>query len=481
MGNKGCTASLVFFFTLLYFNCLVVTVKASTIDTSSHRGSQVDLCADIVGPEWNLTKEGKSPCPNLVVWVPKKPLTEFVKLNEHNEVEGGFSVAVFCHAIHLLPFSVRPIFKPFVNEKGEMNGTYDQLVQHIEGQRCQAVAGDVTIRGNRAQYVSFTVPYLSAEIYMLVRATNEWNQTLWTFLKPFSITLWFALVCACILTGIALALLEYRAGNRKFGGPFYRQLIMVIWFPISTFFFHEGKIRNKCSKVVLVVWLCMIFIVLEIFTATLSSWLTLDQLRPTLPTNYEHVGYPRGSFIKDLIMEKYKCKGKLPLNGFEEFEKALSNGSVNAIFDHLPYIDLFLAKYGSGYMKYGPIQQEAGIAFALPIGSELLEPFSRSVINVVESDIMTDMKRKYLGLSTPYKPQPNQALPKNLDVQSFIGLFIFMAIVCIAAIILSEILLRRKNTKVGIEEDEEPVDQISGQVQVKINEDNRCIYIFLGA
>ena len=107
-------------------------------------------------------------------------------------------------------------------------------------QTCQAVAGDTTIRGNRAQYVDFTIPYLSAEVYMLVRATHEWNQTLWTFLRPFTQRLWITIIFASIITGFALAILEYRASNPKFASPLYRQLVMVIWFPISTFFFHEG-------------------------------------------------------------------------------------------------------------------------------------------------------------------------------------------------------------------------------------------------
>ncbi|GJV61880.1 extracellular solute-binding protein 3 [Tanacetum coccineum] len=287
--------------------------------------------------EHNEARE-KSKIPTLELWCSKKTVNHvrLVKVNEYNEVEGGFSIAIFCYALRSLPYNVQPIFKPFINDKGEMNGTYDQLLKHIEGQ--------------------------------------------------------FDNKC------FALAVLEYRASNPKFASPLYRQLVMVIWFPISTFFFHEGKILNRCSKVVLVMWLCMIFIVVQIFTATLSSWLTLDQLSPRLPTSYENVGYQGGSFIKDLIIQRYNCSG----------EKT---------------------HYGSEYMKFGPINQESGIAFAFASGSPLLQPFSRAVINVTESETMMDMKKKYLGFSTHNKPQPNQPLPQSLDVQSFIGLFIFMGIV----------------------------------------------------
>nr|GEW15777.1 extracellular solute-binding protein, family 3 [Tanacetum cinerariifolium] len=342
---KGQVVALVFLITLFVY-CMVDSVKGAILDTSNRqRGStgNVDLC---LGPEWNMTKQGESPCPTLVVWVPRKTgFTEFVKINSHHEVEGGFSIAVFCYALRLLPYNIQPIFKPFINESGKMNGSYDQLLRHIEGQ---------------------------------------------------------------------------------------------------------------------------------IFTATLSSWLTLDQLSPRLPSSFEKAGYQSGSFIKDLIMEQYNCSGNnlMALHGYEDFKNALSDGSVNAVFDLVAYIDIFLSKYGSEYMKFGPITQEPGIAFAFPRGSPLLQDFSRAVINVTESEVMMEMKRNYLGFSTSdHKKQHTQALPQSLDVKSFIGLFVLMAIITIVAIISSEISLMHKNNKVGTVE-EEPKEEalISEQVQIQIHD-----------
>ncbi|GJZ55384.1 hypothetical protein Tco_0610577 [Tanacetum coccineum] len=157
----------------------------------------------------------------------------------------------------------------------------------------------------------------------------------------------------------------------------------------------------------------------------------------------------------------------MALNGYEDFKNALSDGSVNAVFDLIAYIDIFLSKYGSEYMKFGPITQEPGIAFnefpdficliskAFPRGSPLLQDFSRAVINVTESEVMMEMKRNYLGFSTSdHKKQHTQALPQSLDVKSFIGLFVLMAIITIVAIISSEISLMHKNNKVGTVEEE---------------------------
>ncbi|KAL7592375.1 hypothetical protein Lser_V15G33370 [Lactuca serriola] len=483
MDHKKCSVSLVFLVAMLCV-CRIDLVKASIVtteksftqeayskhgfrkgmmsgaiqDTSSRWRRSIqeqgdsgheDVCADIIGPEWNISKKRKSPCPRLFVWVPKKDgFTEFVKVNEKSKLEGGFSIAIFCHALHVLPYSVQPIFIPFVDDHGKSNGDYDQLVKHIENKTCQAVAGDITIRVNRAQYVDFTTPYLNSEVYVLAHAAHQWNQTLWTFFRPFTWRLWITIVAVCLLTGVALAILEYREKNLSFSGPIYTQLIMVIWFPISAFFFHEGKIQNKCSKVVLVIWLSMIFIVIQIFTATLSSWLTLDQLRP-LPPTFENIGYQTGSFFKEHIAQKFNRSDKqlFPLKSIEEYKSALTNNQVSVIVDELPYIELFLAKYGSRYMKYGPINQESGIAFAFPRESLLLREFSKAVIKVTESQIMMETKTKYLGFSNDTS-QSNQTPPQSLDVQSFIGLFIFMGTVIIAAIITSEISIMRRNKKV---------------------------------
>ncbi|KAJ0752246.1 putative solute-binding protein family 3/ domain of MltF [Helianthus annuus] len=197
-------------------------------------------------------------------------------------------------------------------------------------------------------------------------------------------------------------------------------------------------------------WLSMIFIIVQIFTATLSSWLTIDQLHPKFPSSFENVGYQFGGYVNDYIIQKYNSSGKnlLPLKSIVEYTNAFENGSINAIFDELPYIDLFLAKYGSDYMKVGPLNQQAGHAFAFPLDSPLVKDFSRAVVNVTESEIMMIMKEKYFGFDVPNGSQSKQALPQSLDIHSFIGLFIFTGILTIVAIILSESSIRRTKNKI---------------------------------
>ena len=54
----------------------------------------------------------------------------------------------------------------------------------------------------------------------------------------------------------------------------------------------------------------------------------------------------------------------------EEYHNALSlgsnNGGVAAIFDEIPYIKIFLQKYGCKYDMVGPTYKTDGLAFVSP-------------------------------------------------------------------------------------------------------------------
>ncbi|KAM0021001.1 putative solute-binding protein family 3/ domain of MltF [Helianthus debilis subsp. tardiflorus] len=177
----------------------------------------------LFGTKWkNDFKKTHNQCRTLKVWAPKKTVfTEFVNVNDNGELKGGFSIAIFCLVLREVPFRIQPVFVPFVDEMGRSRDSYDELVQKIENKSCEAVAGDITITANRTEYVDFTVPYMSSEIYMLVPAAQKWNQSLVTLLRPFSPRLWFTIIGASLFVGIAIGILEYRVGNPEFNVPFY--------------------------------------------------------------------------------------------------------------------------------------------------------------------------------------------------------------------------------------------------------------------
>lgn len=127
-------------------------------------------------------------------------------------------------------------------------------------------------------------------------------------------------------------------------------------------------VSNNWSFFVLLFWLFMAFILMQSYTANLSAILTVDQLTFAFSDNY-YVGYQEGSFMKDFLTEHLHISASRlkSYSSAEEYHDAMSKGSkhggIDAIFDEIPYMKLFLKTYASQYKMVGPMYKTGGFGF----------------------------------------------------------------------------------------------------------------------
>ncbi|KAI3782152.1 hypothetical protein L2E82_12185 [Cichorium intybus] len=390
---------------------------------------------------WILPKKGKK----LRVAVPKKiGFTQFVKVERNNDTNEinvtGFCIDLFEEALKHLPFKVYPEYIPFMNSSGQSNGTYDDLLNQLQSKTVDAVVGDTTIMFNRSEYVDFTMPYSDPGSVMLVPIKDDNVKGMWVFIRPLNWDLWCTIAGACVFVGLAIHILE-RNGNLapwKFG--------LFFWFPILILAFPERKIvENNWSRFVLVIWLFMAYIIMQGYTASLSAILTIEQLQPSR-TNFSCIGYSGSSFVKDILTQSLKYE-ESQLRHYETMHDYASglkngcqNGGIDAIFNELPYIRLFMLTYGPKYMVVGRTYRTNGFGFAFPLGSPLVPYMSRAILNITESDMMQTLETSHFGTkysSQDFNPQISPKAP-GLNAYNFAGLFIITAFATIIALLCSE-------------------------------------------
>ncbi|KAJ9548523.1 hypothetical protein OSB04_021066 [Centaurea solstitialis] len=389
-----------------------------------------------------LPQKGKK----LRVGVPKKTgFTEFVKVEKNNDTNEsnvtGFCIDLFEAALELLPFPVVPEYIPFMNSTGQSNGTYDQLLHKLQTKvELDAVIGDTTIVSYRTPLMDFTLPYTEPGIVMLVPIKDSKLNGIWVFIKPLKWDLWCTIIGACLFVGLAIRILE-RNGN-----PQWRTGLFFC-FPMLILAFPERKIvANKWSRFVLVIWLFMAYIIMQGYTASLSAILTIEQLQPSR-TDYSCVGYYGGSYSLEILTKqlKYNESQLHPYQTMEQFHDALKNGcqngGVDAIFDDIPNIRLFLHRYGPKYVTVGRKYHTDGFGFAFQLGSPLVSYMSKAIVNVTESDRMKVLEDAYFGPNyssdRDFYPQIAPEAP-GLSVYNFAGLFIVIAVATIVALLCSE-------------------------------------------
>lgn len=146
---------------------------------------------------------------------------------------------------------------------------------------------------------------------------------------------------------------------------------------------------GNLARSVEIVWMFVVLILTQSYTASLTSSLTSQELQPTftnildLINNKEYIGYKNGSFVRDLLIDRGVDPSKLrPYTSREECDVFLTNGSakggIGAAIDETPNIRLFLAKYCKKYTKIGPIFRTDGFGFVRALS--LLLGFKFSVI-----------------------------------------------------------------------------------------------------
>ncbi|XP_010530965.1 PREDICTED: glutamate receptor 3.2-like [Tarenaya hassleriana] len=387
---------------------------------------------------WVFPNNGRK----LRIGVPNRAsFKDFVqRVNSSNEVK-GYCIDVFEAAVKLLPYAAPHEFILFGD--GKKNPNYNELVNKITKEDFDAVVGDTAIVTKRTKAVDFTQPYIESGL-VVVAPVTKLNRNAWAFLWPFTPGMWAVTAAFFIIVGAVIWILEHRL-NDDFRGPPRRQFITILWFSFSTMFFsHRENTVSTLGRMVLLIWLFVVLILTSSYTASLTSILTVEQLKSpikgvdTLISSTGRIGFQVGSFAENYLVDELNiAKSRLvPLGSPEEFADALGNGTVAAIVEERPYVDLFLSDYCDFAIR-GQEFTRSGWGFAFPRDSPLAVDMSTAILSLSESGELQKIHDKWLSksnCSNPHGSKPVDSEQLNLD--SFWGLFLMCGIACFIALFI---------------------------------------------
>ncbi|WJX76420.1 hypothetical protein P8452_59840 [Trifolium repens] len=400
---------------------------------------------------WEIPTIGKK----LRIGVPVKKgnnYTEFVKVTyDHNTNKTdatGFCIDVFKAVVDVLPYALPYEFFRFAKPNGEMAGNYNDLIAQIYYGKYDAVVGDVTITANRSNYVDFTMPYTETGVSMVVPMIDNRKKNAWAFLKPLSWGLWVTSACSFVFIGFVVWVLEHRINN-NFRGPPSHQIGTSLWFSFSTMVYaHREKVVSNLGRFVVVVWLFVVLILVQSYTASLTSLLTVEQQRPAITDvnqllkNKMNVGYLRGSFVYGILKSLGFPDSQLityqsPEECHELFLKGSVNGGIDAAFFEVAYVQHFLRSYScSKYVMVEPRYKTGGLGFAFPKGSPLVANISRAILNVTQGGKMRTIEDAWFKEPSCLVSNSEVSSNNNLGLESFWGLFLIAGIASLLALLI---------------------------------------------
>ncbi|XP_062092122.1 glutamate receptor 2.7-like isoform X2 [Humulus lupulus] len=249
----------------------------------------------------------------------------------------GFCIEIFEAVMKRLPYNIEYELIPFVNSSWKSNGTYDDLVYQVYLGNFDVAVGDITIRANRSLYVDFTLPYTESGVQMIVPVKDQRSKNAWVFLKPLTWDLWATSASFFVFIGFVVWVLEHRI-NEDFRGPPLHQIGTTFSFSFSIMVFaYREKVISNMARFVTIIWVFVVLILTQSYTASLTSLLTVQQLQPTVTSvtqllqNKDNVGYVEGSFVHGMLIDIGFHDSQLKVyKSPEELDEAFSNHTTSS-------------------------------------------------------------------------------------------------------------------------------------------------------
>lgn len=193
---------------------------------------------------------------------------------------------------------------------------------------------------------------------------------------------------------------------------------------------------------VLVIWLFVVLIIQSSYTASLTSFLTVQQLSSpikgidSLITSTSPIGYQVGSFAENYLNEELNIpRSRLKrLYSPEDYADALEKGRVAAVVDERPYIDMFLSNHCQ-FRVAGQEFTKGGWGFAFKRDSPLAVDMSTALLELSENGSLQNITETWLKTRKACRQQTGEDDSDQLKLDNFIGLFLICGVACIVALI----------------------------------------------
>ncbi len=284
--------------------------------------------------------------------------------------------------------------------KFKLEPTLASLLSGMKEGRAEVAIAAVTITAGREKDIDFSHPTnesdgIAAQIGAVLRSMF--------FSKTFAIAGLFLLITLLVVAHI-IWLLERRK-NPQFSKSYIPGLWDSFWWALvtlTTVGYGDKAPIAVFGRLFAMFWMVIGYFMFAYFTASVTSTVTIRELRGTIKGPQDLPGH-KVAVIAKSTSDKYMSRfaGNVKVIRVDKIEQAyelLSNGGVKAVVHDSPVLFYHVQNNGEGKIKIaGPAFQEEDYGIVFPNGSKLREPVNQAILELVESGEYAKLYEKWFG------------------------------------------------------------------------------------
>lgn len=282
--------------------------------------------------------------------------------------------------------------------------TVQDQVEGVAKGRFDIATAAITATAEREKIVDFTQPFYATGLGIAVPSSREpsWRPIFHSLTSFGFLQAILALLIISLVVGILLWFFE-RRDNEDFGGGIARGLFSSLWWStIAATQASTGDFgpRSVPGRVLAVVWMMGSIIAIAVFTAGVTSVLTVKQMEG-LVQNEGDLAAVRVGDVAGSASGTYLDATHIRHQGFATVQQgldALRRGRIDAFVYDRPLLTWIVGQgYGDSVEVLETSFNRQNYAIALPNGSPLREPLNVALLQILESDWWKQATFQYLG------------------------------------------------------------------------------------
>ena len=256
----------------------------------------------------------------------------------------------------------------------------------------------------RERVVDFTEPFYVTGLGIAVPLGREasWIPVVRTMTSLGFAQAIAALIGLAVAVGLLVWLFERRQ-NEQFGGDVKKGLSAgVLWSTVTMTQRHTGDINPQTlpGRILAITWMVASIAAIAVFTATITSLLTIRHLQGTVhgvsDLSSARVGAIAGTSSEDALSRMRI--GYIKFANPEDGLKALRQHSLDAFVYDKPILAWIVRQHFSSSIELlDATFEQQEYAFALPINAPLTKSIKITILDAIQSDWWEKTTFRYLG------------------------------------------------------------------------------------